>query len=212
MDGNFLPNFGMGLQDLEYIRSATTKFVDVHLMIESPSRYITLFAKKGVDIIYFHPEIDMHPARTINQIRESGVKSGIAINPGTSIAFIEPLLSLVDYVLIMTVNPGFAGQEYLSYVNTRISSLCQFKKQGDNHFKIVVDGAISMEKIKELSAVGVEGFVLGTSALFGKNHIKQLQIVYAHYRIKKLCLMSLILFCRASDKIIREVNEGAYFR
>ncbi|MBS4210121.1 ribulose-phosphate 3-epimerase [Bacillus sp. FJAT-50079] len=168
MDGNFVPNFGMGLQDFEYIRSATKKTVDVHLMIDNPSAYIDLFAEKGADIIYFHPETDMHPARTIDRIRTNDVKPGIAINPGTSIASIEPLLSLVDYVLVMTVNPGFAGQKYLPFVNDKIEELCKIKNEGNNQFQVVVDGAISPEKIQELSAVGVEGFVLGTSALFGK--------------------------------------------
>lgn len=173
MDGKFVPNFGMGLQDLEYIRKATKKTVDVHLMIDNPSEYIDLFSEKGADIIYFHPETDMHPARTIDQIKANGVKPGIAINPGTSIAQIEPLLSLVDYVLVMTVNPGFAGQKYLTFVNDKIADLCKQKDSGNNDFKVMVDGAISPEKIKELSALGVEGFILGTSALFGKEETYQ---------------------------------------
>lgn len=120
MDGHFVPNFGMGLQDFEYIREKTNKLVDVHLMIQNPSEYIDLFSEKGADIIYFHPETDMHPTRTIDRIRANGVKPGIAINPGTSVATVEPLLGLVDYVLIMTVNPGFAGQKYLDFVNEKL--------------------------------------------------------------------------------------------
>jgi ribulose-phosphate 3-epimerase len=166
MDGQFVPNFGMGLQDLEYIRSKTTKLVDVHLMIQNPSNYIDLFAEKGADIIYFHPETDMHPTRTIDRIRANGVKPGIAINPGTSIASIEGLLSLVDYVLVMTVNPGFAGQKYLSFVDEKIKALTGLKEQYS--YEIMVDGAISPEVIERLSALGVDGFILGTSSLFGK--------------------------------------------
>ncbi|GJM71904.1 ribulose-phosphate 3-epimerase [Paenibacillus macerans] len=168
MDGKFVPNFGMGLQDLEFIRKHTDKPVDVHLMIDSPSAYVDFFADKGADIIYFHPEADLHPTRTIDRIRARGVKAGIALNPGTSIAFVEPLLSLADYVLVMTVNPGFAGQQYLPFVNDKIKALQQFKLDHELKFKIVVDGAISEEKIAELSNFGVEGFVLGTSTLFGK--------------------------------------------
>lgn len=108
MDGCFVPNFGMGLQDLEMIRSTTKTMVDVHLMISNPSDYIDFFANKGVDIIYFHPESDLHPARTILKIKERGLQAGIAINPGTSAESIQELLPLVDVVLIMTVNPGFA--------------------------------------------------------------------------------------------------------
>ncbi|MEK4145662.1 ribulose-phosphate 3-epimerase [Robertmurraya sp. FSL W8-0741] len=180
MDGHFVPNFGMGLQDFEYIREKTNKLVDVHLMIQNPSEYIDLFSEKGADIIYFHPETDMHPTRTIDRIRANGVKPGIAINPGTSVATVEPLLGLVDYVLIMTVNPGFAGQKYLDFVNEKIVELAKLRKE--RNFTIMVDGAISREKIKELSILGVEGFILGTSALFGKeqdyktivNEIRQL--------------------------------------
>ncbi|MFB6468970.1 ribulose-phosphate 3-epimerase [Cytobacillus sp. Hz8] len=185
MDGSFVPNFGMGLQDLEYIRNKTNKLVDVHLMIQNPAEYIDLFSEKGVDIIYFHPETDMHPARTIERIRSNGVKPGIAINPGTSVTTVEPLLSLVDYVLVMTVNPGFAGQKYLDFVNEKIVELAILREE--KNFTIMVDGAISREKINELSPLGVEGFILGTSALFGKeqdyktiiNEIKKSELVEA---------------------------------
>ncbi|MDU5950028.1 MAG: ribulose-phosphate 3-epimerase, partial [Paenibacillus macerans] len=161
MDGKFVPNFGMGLQDLELIRKQTGKMVDVHLMIDSPGDYIDLFSAKGADIIYFHPEADKHPARTIDRIRAHGVKAGIALNPGTSLAAVDPLLSLVDYVLVMTVNPGSAGQKYLPYVDEKIQALHALKRQKGLPFTIVVDGAISEEKIEELSEYGVEGFVLG---------------------------------------------------
>ena len=168
MDGNFVPNFGMGLQDLEFIRKSTNKLVDAHLMIQDPSKYVDLFADKGVDILYIHPEADMHPTRTLDHIRAKNVKPGIAINPGTSVETIKPLLSLVDYVMVMTVNPGFAGQKYLPYVNEKIETLVELKNAGNNNYKVMVDGAISPEKIRELSAIGVEGFILGTSSLFGK--------------------------------------------
>jgi ribulose-phosphate 3-epimerase len=169
MDGKFVPNFGMGLQDLEWIRNQTKKPVDVHLMIDRPGDYIDLFAAKGADIIYFHPEADQHPTRTIDRIKSHNVKAGIALNPGTSISTVNALLSLVDYVLLMTVNPGFAGQKYLPFVNDKIKDLNELRMNKDLSFTIVVDGAISEEKIAELSGYGVEGFVLGTSALFGKN-------------------------------------------
>jgi len=168
MDGIYVPNFAMGLQDFELIRGKTSKLVDVHLMIKNPGEYIDLFADKGANIIYFHPETDFHPARLIDRIRTKGVNPGIALNPGTSVATVEPLLELVDYVLVMTVNPGFAGQKYLDFVNGKIEILCELKKKQNLQFKLMVDGAISPEKILELSAVGVDGFVLGTSALFGK--------------------------------------------
>lgn len=167
MDGRFVPNFAMGLHDLDCIRRNTNKLIDVHLMIEEPERYIDLFIKTGVDIIYIHPEADKHPARTLGRIKDAGRFAGIAINPGTSVEMIYELLSLADYILVMTVNPGFARQKYLDFVNAKIKKLIELKKEYD--FKLMVDGAISREKINLLSSWGVDGFIVGTSALFGKN-------------------------------------------
>ncbi|MBC2254812.1 ribulose-phosphate 3-epimerase [Listeria ivanovii] len=166
MDGKFVPNFGMGLQDFEAIRKLTKKLVDVHLMIMNPGDYVETFTDMGADIIYIHPEADIHPARTLDKIKQKGKKAGIAINPGTSIATVKELLPLVDYVMVMTVNPGFAGQAYLDYVDQKISELLTAKS--NYSFEIMVDGAIAPKKIAKLSKMGVKGFVLGTSTLFGK--------------------------------------------
>lgn len=167
MDGSFVPNFGMGLQDFELIRKSTDKLVDVHLMINNPGNYVELFAEKGADIIYIHPEADLHPTRTLDKIKQAGKKAGIAINPGTSVATIQELLSLVEYVMVMTVNPGFAGQKYLDFVDEKIEQLVELQKK--YNYQIMVDGAISPERIEKLSATGVKGFILGTSSLFGKD-------------------------------------------
>jgi len=167
MDGSFVPNFGMGLQDFELIRKATNRLVDVHLMIQNPGNYVEMFADIGADIIYFHPEADLHPMRTVDKIKAKGKKAGIAINPGTSIAMIEELLPVIDYVMVMTVNPGFAGQKYIDSVDEKIKKLVALKHQ--YAYEIFVDGAISRERIEVLSELGVVGFVLGTSALFGKD-------------------------------------------
>lgn len=166
MDGTFVPNFGMGLQDFEYIKSSTNTLVDVHLMIQNPGDYVDLFADKGADIIYIHPEVDTHPARTLDKIIAKGKKAGIAINPGTSLETVRELFPLIDYMMIMTVNPGFAGQSYLDYVNPKIEEAVKIGREFE--FEVMVDGAISEEKIYSLSKLGVKGFVLGTSTLFGK--------------------------------------------
>lgn len=166
MDGSFVPNFGMGLQDFEVIRAATKKTVDVHLMIQNPGKYVEMFATMGADIIYIHPEADQQASRTLDTIRCKGKKVGIAINPGTSVESVLELLPLVDYVMVMTVNPGFAGQNYLEYVNAKIRKLISLRDEYS--FEVMVDGAISPERVKKLSEFGVTGFVLGTSALFGK--------------------------------------------
>ena len=167
MDGKFVPNFGMGLQDIEFICKMAHKPVDVHLMIEGPGDYVEKFAKLGVEIIYIHPETAKHPTRVLQNILDCGKKAGIAINPGTSVETIEPLLSLVDYIMVMTVNPGFAGQKYLNFVDEKIDRLLVLKEK--YHYEMLVDGACSPKRIQALSLKGVKGFVLGTSALFGKD-------------------------------------------
>ncbi len=167
MDGNFVPNFGMGLQDIEYICQTATIPCDVHLMIKNPSAYIKKFAETGVSIIYIHPETDVHACRTLQMIKDCGKAAGIAVNPGTSFESVKDLLYLCDYVLIMSVNPGFAGQKYLDFVTPKFQ---KFVNEAHNYdgYKVMIDGACSPERIVELSRIGVEGFILGTSTLFGK--------------------------------------------
>jgi len=166
MDGAFVPNMALGVEDYKSVRSLTKTPMDVHLMVNNPQNFVPIFANLGANIIYIHPEADPMPTRTLDEIKKAGIHPGIAINPGTSIATIKELLPLVDYVLVMTVNPGFAGQSYLDYVNDKIKNLVDLK--GKYQFNLMVDGAISPEKIKLLSGFGVDGFIVGTSSLFGK--------------------------------------------
>lgn len=166
MDGNFVPNFGMGIQDLEYLCRRATVPVDLHLMIEQPGRYVRLFASLGPKVIYVHPEADMQPARTLLDIQEQGVRPGVAINPGTSVEQIRELLPLAEYVLLMSVNPGFAGQKYLDFIDEKLARLMELRTH--YNFEVMVDGAISPGRLEALHKKGALGFVLGTSGLFGK--------------------------------------------
>ena len=168
MDGNFVPNFGMGLQDIEFIVKQATVPCDVHLMVNKASDYISKFAEMGVQIIYVHSENDCHITRTLQMIKDTGICSGLAINPGTSFESIKEVLTLVDYVLVMSVNPGFAGQKYLDFVTPKFK---KFVDEAKNYggYDVMIDGACSPEKIEMLSKMGVKGFILGTSALFGKD-------------------------------------------
>lgn len=172
MDGNFVPNFALGLGDLNCIRSHTDKPVDVHLMVSHPDSLIDLFAKAGADIIYVHLETDRHITRTLAHIRELGKKTGLVLNPGTSLESAGCALALTDYLMIMTVNPGFAGQKYLPFVDEKIEKAVATKEKYG--YRITVDGAISPERIETLSSMGVDAFVLGTSALFGKGDYAQI--------------------------------------
>lgn len=168
MDGSFVPNFGMGLQDIEYIASHSTKPCDVHLMVTNPGDYVGKFANLGIKIIYIHAETDKHACRTLQKIKDAGAKAGIAVNPGTSFETVKDLLYLCDYVMLMSVNPGFAGQKYLDFVTPKFK---KFVDEAKNYggYDVMIDGACSPQKIEELSKIGVKGFILGTSALFGKN-------------------------------------------
>ena len=169
MDGRYVPNYAMSLNDMSYIRSATDKPLDVHLMIEHPNTHIELFLnnlRKG-DTVYIHPEAEYHPSTTLQKIIDAGMIPGIAINPGTSVETVLEMLRIVDKVLVMSVNPGNAGQMYLPYVGEKLLKLLTLKE--DMHFELYWDGACSADKILNFAPKGVRGFVLGTTLLFGKN-------------------------------------------
>lgn len=168
MDGRYVPNFAMSLNDMRYIASVAKKPLDVHLMIEHPNNHINLFLKnlrKG-DTVYIHPEAEYHPSTTLQSIIDAGMIPGIAINPGTSIETVMEMLRIVKKVLVMSVNPGNAGQMYLPYVGKKITKLLALKDEMD--IQIFWDGACSAEKIIEFAPQGIDGFVLGTTLLFGK--------------------------------------------
>lgn len=166
MDGSFVPNMTMGVQDLKSIRSCTDKPVDCHLMIENPSTKVDWFIDAGADILYIHPESEIYVSKTLSHIRDRGRKAGLAINPDTSLESVEDLLGFCDYVLVMTVNPGFAGQKFLDFTKKKIRKLVELKKEYG--YKIIIDGSCSPAIIREIGDMGADGFVLGTSALFGK--------------------------------------------
>lgn len=167
MDGSFVPNFAMGLMDIKAIRACTDKLIDCHLMIENPSAKIDLFIDSGADIIYIHPESERYVTKTLANIKEKGKYAGLVINPDTSIETIWEMLPLVDYIMVMTVNPGYAGQPFLQFTKEKIKKLLSHKDKFQ--FKVMIDGACSPEVIQEYSKMGCDGFILGTSALFGKD-------------------------------------------
>lgn len=168
MDGRYVHNYAMSLNDLICIRSLTDKPLDVHVMVEHPINTIDLFTSnlhKG-DTIYIHSEAEYHPSITITKIIQAGMIPGIAINPGTIVENVKMLLRIVDKVLVMSVNPGNAAQMFLPYVREKYDQLLALKQ--DMNFEIYWDGACGADKIKEYAPLGVKGFVLGTTLLFGK--------------------------------------------
>lgn len=169
MDGRYVPNFAMSLNDMRYIASITQKPLDVHLMVEHPNNTIELFIanlRKG-DTIYIHPEAEYHPSTTLQKIINAEMIPGIAINPGTSVEHVMEMLRIVKKVLVMSVNPGNAGQMYLPYVGKKITKLLALKE--DMGFEMYWDGACNAERILQYAPRGVKGFVLGTTLLFEKD-------------------------------------------
>lgn len=167
MDGSFVDNFGMGYQDMAYIKRNTKKLTEAHLMVRKPYNYLDILFNLGIDIIYIHPEVDPDPATTIEKIHQHGCIAGIAINPGTSVSVIEELLNTADRVLVLGVNPGHAGRKYQDYVDKKIEKLIKLKQE--NNFEIYMDGAVTIERIKQWRSRGVKGFVLGSATLFKGN-------------------------------------------
>ena len=168
MDGRFVPNFAMSLNDMRCIRDLTYKPLDVHLMVEHPSNTIDLFIRnlRQGDTIYIHPEAEYHPSTTLQKVSNAGVIPGIAINPGTSVETVYEMLRIVKKVLVMSVNPGNAGQMFLPYVGEKIQHLLDLRKRMG--FEVYWDGACGADKIKTYAPLGVKGFVLGTTLLFGQ--------------------------------------------
>lgn len=164
MDGSYVPNFGMSFREIETVRANTRLPLDLHMMMRDPRRYVRRYAECGVDIMYIHPDSEAVPTETLALIRALGKKPGIALNPGVSLESVRELFPLVDYVLVMTVDPGFAGRDYLPYVEGKIERLVALRPQYG--FRIVIDGGVTWDVLRRLWRKGVEGFVLGRQVLF----------------------------------------------
>ncbi|SDM25293.1 ribulose-phosphate 3-epimerase [Sediminibacillus halophilus] len=169
MDGSFVPNFTMGPDMINNLRPHTNKLFDAHLMIEEPERYIDLFADAGCDMISVHAEATIHLQRTLQKIKKQGLKAGVALNPATPLNCLEYVWDTVDYIVVMTVNPGFAGQKFIPMTLKKISMLNELIRESGRNIDIQVDGNISYEIIPEVLERGAEMLVCGTSCLFRKN-------------------------------------------
>ena len=172
MDGMFVPNISFGVPIIKSIRKLTKKPFDVHLMIEEPARYIEDFVKAGADIITVHYEADTHLDRTINYIKSFGVKAAVALNPATPLNGLEYLINDLDMVLIMSVNPGYGGQKYINYCNTKIKKLKEMCLYNNPNLLIEVDGGIDSNNISEIVKCGANVIVAG-SAVFKDGKIKE---------------------------------------
>jgi len=172
MDGHFVPNITMGPLVVKAVKKVTKLPLDVHLMIEHPDRYVSDFAKAGADYISVHAEASVHLNRTIQLIKSKNVYAGVVLNPSTPISAIEWVLEYIDFVLIMTVNPGFGGQSFIENSIDKIRSLRLIIQERGLSALIQVDGGVSEKNIKRIALAGADVFVAG-SAIFGTKDYKQ---------------------------------------
>lgn len=173
MDGHFVPNITMGPLVVEAVRRCTTLTLEAHLMITNPQDYIETFARAGADVIIVHQEVCPHLHRVIQQIKATGKQAGVALNPSTPVFLLQDILSLLDMVLIMTVNPGFGGQDFIPETLPKITTLHQMIQHRGLHCDIEVDGGISEKTAARVVQAGANLLVAGSAVYNGKESVDQ---------------------------------------
>ncbi len=172
MDGVFVPNISFGMPVIKAIKKHAKKTMDVHLMIVDPDRFIEDFKNVGADILTVHYEACPHLHRTIQAIKEQGMKAGVSLNPHTPIAVLEDIITDLDLVLIMSVNPGFGGQSFIENTYKKVEQLKSLIEYSNSNALIEVDGGVTDENIEKLSNAGVDAFVAGSFIFKSKNPSK----------------------------------------
>lgn len=169
MDGVFVPNISYGLPVVAQIKSASSKLLDVHLMIVQPERYIEDFRKAGADILTVHIEASTHLHRTIQQIKAAGMKAGVALNPHTPINQLEEIIRDIDVVLLMSVNPGFGGQSFIGQAVEKTAKLRKLIEATDSHALIEIDGGVNYDTGRKLVQAGADALVAGSFVFKSQN-------------------------------------------
>lgn len=169
MDGRFVPNISYGFPVIKAVKSATNKFLDAHLMIVEPEKYISEFIDAGCDQISVHFETCPHLHRTIQMIHAGGVKAGVAINPHTPVSFLQDIIQDLDLVLIMSVNPGFGGQKFIPHSLTKIKELKELISKTQSKALIEVDGGVSLTNAGDIIAAGADALVAGNAVFNSPN-------------------------------------------
>ena len=175
MDGHFVPNLTFGPNIVEAAKRYTDKFLDVHLMVEEPDKMIDSYIEAGAHGLSIHAEATKNIHQVMQKIKENGLKAGVVINPGTPVSFIEPVLSMVDLVLVMTVNPGFGGQEFLTDMLSKIEELDQYRTENNANYLIQVDGGINNETIQTCYRAGADVFVAGSNVFGAESPVEQIK-------------------------------------
>jgi ribulose-phosphate 3-epimerase len=177
MDGHFVPNITIGTLIVDAIRPVTTLPLDVHLMIENPDKYIPDFAKAGADIITVHVEACPHLHRTIQLIKSLGVKAGVVLNPATPVSTIEHVLEDIDMVLLMTVNPGFGGQKFITSVLPKITQVATMIRERNLDVEIEIDGGVNEETARLCIEAGANVLVAGSAVYNKENRAKAIAAI-----------------------------------
>jgi ribulose-phosphate 3-epimerase len=175
MDGIYVPNITFGAPVIKKIRETTKLPFDVHLMVDRPERFIDDFADAGSDIITVHPEASIHLHRTLQSIRERGVKAGVSLNPSTPLNVLEHIMDDVDLILIMSVNPGFGGQSYIPAMTEKIKSLRNMILKSGNDIILEVDGGIKLDNAREIIEAGADLIVVGSGIFGAQDVIKRIE-------------------------------------
>lgn len=169
MDGVFVPNISYGMPIIEKINSLTDKVLDVHLMIVDPDRYISTFKQVGANILTVHYEACTHLHRTIQAIKAEGMKAGVALNPHTPVSVLEDVISDVDLVLIMSVNPGFGGQKFIENTYNKVAKLKQMIHEAGANVIIEIDGGVGVQNASKLVEAGADALVAGSAVFNAEN-------------------------------------------
>ncbi len=179
MDGRFVPSISMGLPVLEAVRKISSCLIDVHLMIVEPERYVEAFRAAGADSISVHQEASPHLHRTLSLIQSTGAKAGVALNPATPVHTLDDVLALADFVLVMSVNPGYGGQKFIPSALHKVRQLDQIRRQRNLRYVIEIDGGVDHSNAAEISEAGCDWFVAGTSVFRSESPATAVQELHA---------------------------------
>ena len=175
MDGHFVPNITIGYSVVEAIRKITRLPLDVHLMIENPDAFVKEFADAGTDFLTVHAEASIHLHRTVQFIKQNGMKAGVSINPATPVLLLENILSEIDLVLLMSVNPGFGGQDFIPFTLEKIKAVKKMLSRAGEAALIEVDGGVKIENAKKIADAGADILVMGSAFFKSDDYSKTME-------------------------------------